>query len=100
MHTSKMRVIPSTVTLAATLLSGLPISDVANAQDYPVRPITMVVPFPAGGPTDVIGRIMADGMRPKIGQAIVIENVAGASGNVGVGRAARAGGADSCGVVA
>src|SRR6185295_383074 len=62
----------------------------AAAQVYPARPVTMVVPFPAGGSSDPIGRILADGMRGPLGQAIVIENIAGASGNLGVGRVARA----------
>jgi tripartite-type tricarboxylate transporter receptor subunit TctC len=62
----------------------------ANAQAISARPITMVVPFPAGGSTDTIGRIVAEGMRGPLGQSIVIENVSGASGNIGVGRVARA----------
>ena len=62
----------------------------ASAQTYPSRPITMIVPFAAGGPTDRIGRIVAEGMRPALGQPIVIEDVTGASGTIGVGRAARA----------
>jgi len=62
----------------------------ANAQAISSRPITMVVPFPAGGSTDTIGRIVAEGMRGPLGQSIVIENVSGASGNIGVGRVARA----------
>lgn len=66
------------------------ISGSAAAQVYPARPITMVVPFPAGGPTDVIARIVADRMRDPLGQPIIIENVTGASGSIGVGRVARA----------
>ena len=62
----------------------------AGAQPYPARPITMIVPFAAGGPTDRIGRIVAEGMRATLGQPIVIEDVSGASGTLGVGRAARA----------
>jgi tripartite-type tricarboxylate transporter receptor subunit TctC len=62
----------------------------ANAQAISSRPVTMVVPFPAGGSTDTIGRIVAEGMRGPLGQSIVIENVSGASGNIGVGRVARA----------
>jgi tripartite-type tricarboxylate transporter receptor subunit TctC len=62
----------------------------ASAQTYPSRPITMIVPFAAGGPTDRIGRIVAEGMRASLGQPIVIEDVTGASGTIGVGRAARA----------
>jgi tripartite-type tricarboxylate transporter receptor subunit TctC len=60
------------------------------AQTYPARPVTLVVPFPAGGPTDTIARIMAEGMRPSLGQSVIIENVAGASGSIGTGRVARA----------
>jgi tripartite-type tricarboxylate transporter receptor subunit TctC len=62
----------------------------ATAGDFPTRPITVIVPFPAGGPTDVIGRILAERMRVILGQALVVENVAGAGGSIGVGRAARA----------
>src|SRR5215468_9406768 len=62
----------------------------ASAQSYPVRSITLVVPFPAGGPADVIGRIMAEGMRASLGHSILVENVPGANGSVGVGRVARA----------
>src|SRR5258707_9900056 len=64
----------------------------AGAQDYPSRPVTMVVPYGAGGPTDTIGRIVAEGMRASLRQRVVIENVTGASGTIGVGRAARASG--------
>ncbi|MGE0037079.1 MAG: Bug family tripartite tricarboxylate transporter substrate binding protein [Xanthobacteraceae bacterium] len=60
------------------------------AQTYPTRTVTMVVPFPAGGSTDNIGRILAEGMRGPLGQSVVIENVGGASGNIGAGRVARA----------
>jgi tripartite-type tricarboxylate transporter receptor subunit TctC len=67
------------------------VSRVARAQTYPTRPITMIVPYGAGGPTDTVGRIIAEGMRGTLGQPIIIENVAGASGTIGVGRAARTG---------
>jgi hypothetical protein len=60
------------------------------AQAYPSRPITMIVPFSAGGPTDVVTRIVAEGMKASLGQTVIIENVAGADGTIGVGRAARA----------
>ena len=63
---------------------------VAGAQPYPSRPITMVVPFGAGGPSDTIGRIVAEGMREPLGQPLIVENVAGASGTIGVGRVAGA----------
>ena len=61
----------------------------AGAQAYPARPITMIVPFPAGGPTDTIGRLIADRMRVSLGQPVVIENVSGGGGRIGVGRVAR-----------
>ena len=62
----------------------------ASAQTYPSRPVTMIVPFAAGGPMDVVARVVAEGMRPSLGQAIVIENVVGAGGSIGAGRLARA----------
>ena len=62
----------------------------AAAQTYPARPITVIVPFAAGGPTDVIARIVSDSMSKTLGQAIVIENVVGAGGTTGVTRAKRA----------
>jgi tripartite-type tricarboxylate transporter receptor subunit TctC len=62
----------------------------AQAQSYPSRPITLVVPFPPGGSTDAAARIMAERMRAPLGQPIVIENVGGAGGSIGVGRVARA----------
>ncbi len=60
------------------------------AEVFPVRPITMVVPFPAGGPSDVVPRILSDRLRATLGQSIVIENVSGAGGSIGMGRVARA----------
>src|SRR5213080_1119178 len=62
----------------------------AVAQSYPSRPITIIAPFPAGGPADSIARIIAEPMREALGQPVVIENVPGAGGNLGVGRVARA----------
>src|SRR6266436_769575 len=62
----------------------------AGAQAYPSRPITLIVPFPAGGITDIIARIVAEGMRNALGQPVVVENVAGAGGTIGVTRLARA----------
>jgi tripartite-type tricarboxylate transporter receptor subunit TctC len=66
------------------------VSRIARAQTYPTRPITLIVPYPPGGTTDVIARLVAEPMRGHMGQPIVIENVGGADGNIGVGRAARA----------
>jgi tripartite-type tricarboxylate transporter receptor subunit TctC len=71
----------------AAILLGLVFS--AAAQDYPTRPITMIVPFPAGGATDTLARFVAEQMRANLGQSVVIENVAGAAGSIGVGRAVR-----------
>jgi tripartite-type tricarboxylate transporter receptor subunit TctC len=62
----------------------------ATAQVFPSRPVTMIVPFAAGGPTDTLARIFSERMRSPLGQPIVIENVTGAAGTIGVGRAARA----------
>ena len=62
----------------------------AAAQSYPSRPITVVVPFPAGGGSDVIARIVTERMRTSLGQPVIIENATGASGSIGVGRVARA----------
>jgi tripartite-type tricarboxylate transporter receptor subunit TctC len=69
---------------AFTIIAG------AGAQNYPSRPITMIVPFPAGGATDTLGRLLGERMRTALGQPIIIENVAGAAGSIGVARAARA----------
>jgi tripartite-type tricarboxylate transporter receptor subunit TctC len=61
----------------------------AHAQPYPSRPITMVVPFAAGGPTDTLARIIAERMRQSLGQTIIVENTTGAAGSIAVGRVAR-----------
>src|SRR5262245_60012072 len=75
------------IVAAAVTLAALTIAD---AQPYPSRPITLIVPFPPGGSSDTAARIMAERMRPILGQPIVIENVGGAGGSIGVGRVARA----------
>src|ERR1700722_19984118 len=61
-----------------------------RTQIYPSRPITLVAPFAAGGPVDTLARFMAERMRPSLGQPIIIENVSGAGGSLGVARVARA----------
>ena len=66
------------------------VSRVAWAQAYPSRPITMIVPFAAGSSSDVVGRLLAERMGTALGQPIIIENVPGADGSIGVGRVARA----------
>src|SRR5262244_1413545 len=76
--------------LAIATLGTMACGQIANAQTYPTRPITMNVPFAAGGPTDTIARVIAQRMSITLGQSIIIENVTGADGTIGVGRAARA----------
>ena len=72
-------------------MAGLPaVASSASAQTYPTRPITIIVPFPPGGGGDNITRILAERMRVSLGQPVIIENVSGASGSIGVGRVARA----------
>ena len=78
------------LTLVASAFSLL-MAPLASAQtDYPNRAITMVVPFAAGGATDVIARIVAEGMSRQLGKPIVVENVAGAGGTIGSIRVMRA----------
>jgi tripartite-type tricarboxylate transporter receptor subunit TctC len=78
--------------LAAGAAAVPAVSGIAGAQAYPTRPITMLVPFPAGGGTDAVARTIAEGMRTSLGQTVIIENLAGANGTLGVGRGARAAG--------
>src|SRR5262245_66051272 len=78
------------LTASATALAAIP--RLALGQGYPLRPITMIVPYAAGGPTDVIGRIVAEGMRAALAQPVIVESVSGAAGNLGVGRVARSAG--------
>jgi len=79
-----MRKLIFAAAVAAILGSGA-----AGAQTYPTRPIMMIVPLATGGSTDTIARIMAEGMRPTLGQPVIVENVTGAGGSIGVGRIAR-----------
>src|SRR6202140_5670770 len=65
-------------------------SRMAGAETFPARPISIVVPFPAGGPTDTLGRILADRMKRALGQSVIIENLTGAGGTVGSAHVARA----------
>jgi tripartite-type tricarboxylate transporter receptor subunit TctC len=62
----------------------------ATTQAYPSRPVTIVVPFPPGGAFDTLGRLLADRMKVSLGQPVIVENVGGAAGSIGVGRVARA----------
>ena len=83
-----MKTSPLLQVLGAALLAA--ISTFAAAQAYPSRPITVVVPFAAGGPTDTIARILGDRMARSLGQPVVIENTAGAGGTIAGNRVARA----------
>jgi tripartite-type tricarboxylate transporter receptor subunit TctC len=75
--------------IVATILAVL-VSGAAHAQSFPSRPVTIVAPFPAGGPADTLARVIAEPMRDVLGQPVLVENVPGAGGNLGVGRVARA----------
>lgn len=77
-----LRLAASSVTLAS-------LTHQAHAQTYPARPITMIVPASAGGPTDAIGRVLAERMTATLGQTVLVDNVAGAGGSIGVGKVAR-----------
>jgi tripartite-type tricarboxylate transporter receptor subunit TctC len=77
-------------TALAAALTFLALAGSSAAQDWPTRPITMVVPYAAGGPVDTVGRIMAQGLTEVLGQQVIIENVAGAGGMTGANRVAKA----------
>ena len=77
------------LTVMVAILVGLAWAGVAAAQNYPTRAMTMIVPFPAGGATDTLARFLAEKMRAVLGQPVIIENVAGAAGSLGVARAVR-----------
>jgi tripartite-type tricarboxylate transporter receptor subunit TctC len=77
------------MTVVVAGIVGLASTGIATAQGYPAHPITIIVPFAAGGPTDTLARILGQRMTMTLGQSIVIENVSGASGSIGVGRVAR-----------
>jgi tripartite-type tricarboxylate transporter receptor subunit TctC len=88
----------ASVALAAITAAALLLPAMAQAQSdkqsekqkYPTRSITVIVPFPAGGPSDVVARIVTEGMSKHLGQSMVIENVGGAGGTLGSGRVASA----------
>ena len=73
---------------AALLLAGA--ATAVQAQDFPTRPIRMVIAFPPGGPTDFVGRLIAEKMKDLLGQPIIIENKAGANGAIGADFVAKA----------
>ena len=76
--------------IAAALICVMAGTNSAQAEDYPARTVTVIVPFAAGGPADITGRIVADIFSRHLGQKFVVENVGGAGGTTGAMRAARA----------
>jgi tripartite-type tricarboxylate transporter receptor subunit TctC len=86
-----MKQLPRAAASAATFIAGMVVGITgASAQNFPTRPVTIVVPFAAGGPADALARVIGDRMRVSLGQQVIIENVSGAGGSVGVGRVVRA----------
>ena len=83
---NKLARLAAAIVTTAAAASGI---SSAAAQSYPSHPITLIAPFPAGGPSDALARILSEPMRAALGQPIVIENVAGAAGTIGVARAVR-----------
>ncbi len=77
------------LTIAGVTLFGLGLAGRVAAEDYPARALTIIVPFPAGGATDTVARFLGEKMRGALGQPVIIENVAGAAGTLGVTRAVR-----------
>jgi len=76
--------------LKACALAALALSAAAHAQVYPAKPLRMIVAYPPGGGTDIVGRMLAQKLGESLGQSVVVENRGGASGNIGTGLAARA----------
>ena len=78
------------LSLAVAALGALALSSPARRESYPTRTIRMIVPYPAGGTSDVLARVLAKKMGDSMGQTVVIENIGGAAGTIGAGNAARA----------
>ena len=76
-------------TILAALTALLAFGGIALAENFPSRPITIIVPFSAGGPSDAMARILAERMKTTLGESVLVENVTGAGGSIGVGRAVR-----------
>jgi len=72
------------------LVGGAGVVSARAESNYPSRPITMIVPFAAGGPTDILARLVSQTISPMLGQQVVVEDVTGAGGTIGATRAARA----------
>jgi tripartite-type tricarboxylate transporter receptor subunit TctC len=79
-----------TVLLSAALAIAFGASTAVTAQSFPAKPVTIVVPFSAGGPTDTLARILGERLRTALGQTILIDNTTGAGGTIGTGRVVRA----------
>jgi tripartite-type tricarboxylate transporter receptor subunit TctC len=75
--------------IAAAFVAACASATTATAQTFPTKPVTIVVPFAAGGPSDVLARVLADRMRTTLNQTVVVENTTGAAGTIGVGRVVR-----------
>jgi tripartite-type tricarboxylate transporter receptor subunit TctC len=90
MGIGRSRVIGACLAALAAMLALLAAPGTASAQNWPTRPLTLVVPFAAGGPSDVAGRILAQGLSDVLGQQVVVENPSGAGGTVGSLRVAKA----------
>jgi tripartite-type tricarboxylate transporter receptor subunit TctC len=88
--TKLSNVIGAVCRLATALAVSISFVCNARAEDYPTRPITIVVPFAAGGPTDILSRIVAQAIGPTLGQQVVVEDVTGAGGTIGATKVARA----------
>ena len=78
------------ISIAAAALVAVAAGGIATAQNYPARPVTMIVPFPPGGATDAIARILNERFRAALGQTVIIENIGGAGGSIGTHRVVRA----------
>ena len=76
--------------IAIVLAAMMPALSVAKAETYPSRPITLICPFPPGGPLDTLGRVIGHSLQQSLGQPVVVENIAGANASIGSGRVARA----------
>ncbi|MCM5570045.1 tripartite tricarboxylate transporter substrate binding protein [Burkholderiaceae bacterium FT117] len=87
--TNRRRALTATLASAAVVAVLAPLAGQALAQEYPSRPITMVVPFPPGGVADTVGRPVADALGRYLGQSVVVENKAGAGGGIGMAHAAK-----------
>src|SRR5260370_22956368 len=90
MGIGRSRVIGACLSALAAMLALLASPGTASAQNWPTRPLTLVVPFAAGGPSDAAGRILAQGLSDVLGQQVVVENPSGAGGTVGSLRVAKA----------